>query len=51
MQQPADLIKIVPREKIINSKTSGSPSEAIHNDVIVGQKSKKIPIGRFSLVN
>tara|TARA_Y100001934_G_scaffold100527_1_gene123724 strand:- start:1145 stop:1438 length:294 start_codon:yes stop_codon:yes gene_type:complete len=51
MQQPADLIKMVPREKIINNKTSGSPSEAIHKDVIVGHKSRKIPIGRFILVN
>tara|TARA_B100000003_G_scaffold20656_1_gene16646 strand:- start:480 stop:641 length:162 start_codon:yes stop_codon:yes gene_type:complete len=49
MITPADLMKKLPRQKIITIKNSGLPSEASHTAAKDGHKRRKTPIGLSSL--
>ena len=47
--QPNDLVTMTPKIKIIKILKSGTPLLESHNAHRVGHKSKKIPMGLFSL--
>ena len=51
MQHPAERITIVPARKIKSREKDGSPSEATKSALIVGQRRRYMPMGRFSLVS
>jgi hypothetical protein len=49
MITPADLIKKLPRQKIITTKRSGLPLEASHTAAKEGHNRRYTPIGLSSL--
>jgi len=49
MITPADLIKKLPRQKIITTKSSGLPSEASHTAAKDGHNRRYTPMGLSSL--